>query len=96
MHSSIPNSSVERSLPSEEEMLLAEMAYSPGFRRFIQFVVVPHVKVLREELLRNRDLGDADRRSYVYHLLELERLIGEVYAPTEAGKPPEGVQAIFR
>lgn len=81
---------------SEEDLLIAELAYSPAFRRFLEHIVAPRVAELRARLLRQPDLSEAERRGLVVHLLEVEKMVGAVYAVTEAGVPPAWVSALFR
>lgn len=98
MNGGAPNAAQPRIVQSrtEEELLLAEMAYSPAFRRFIEFIVAPRITKLRQDLLRNADLSEVERRACVLHLLGIESLINDVFEPTEVGEPPAWVKAIFR
>jgi hypothetical protein len=81
--------------PDDDEILLAELAYSPMFRRFLELVIVPRIKDLRDKLLRNQELPEIERRGYVIHLLELEKMILRVYETTEAETAPAWVVALF-
>ena len=80
---------------TEEQLLIAEMAYSPAFRRFLEYIVAPRIRELRQKLLRDPNLSEGDRRGCVLHLLGVESLVGKVFEETEAGVPPAWVQAIF-
>lgn len=79
----------------EEDLLLAELAYSPMFRRFIEFVLAPRIKEIRDQLLRNATLDDADRRGYVKYLAELEKMLETVFSKTEAGVMPAIILGMF-
>jgi hypothetical protein len=83
-------------VPLEEDLLVAELAYSPGFKIFLERIVRPRVIEIRSLLLRDPALDPAERYGLVLHLLELEKMIAAVYASTEAAEAPAWVQALFR
>jgi hypothetical protein len=91
------NSPNERADDREErDRLLAELAYMPHFRLFIEDVIKPRVAEIRTRLLREIDIPEPERQALVGQLLGLERILGSVFDCTEAATMPDWLQVIFR
>jgi hypothetical protein len=87
-----PDVDVQR---TDEQDLLAELAYSPMFRIFVQDILVKRIKAMRNKLITSEFLPEGERRGYVMILNELKSVLNEVYEQTEAGVPPAGIVALF-
>jgi len=91
-----PNAGYAEDDQTEKEMLLAELAYSPIFRVFIDEIVRPKVETLRDKLLRQEFLSEFERRGAVMCLLQLEQLLVDVFDHTEPQVLPTWVASFFR
>lgn len=86
-----PPGSVPDLPKSEEQMLIAEMSGLPAWRAYLQTIVAPRVSVIREALLVDFELSEAERMRLQAALAEHRRLLTAVYASTEAGELPNWV-----
>lgn len=95
MFADTPNPRAAENVKTDDELLLAELAYSPAFRRFVQLIVAPRIIEVREKLIRNIELPDGDRRGFVMFLAETERVLEAVYVNSETEELPATIRALF-
>ena len=81
--------------PTETDVLLEELAYSPLFRTFINAVIVPKVLDIREKLLRDASVDDKERARLQGQLMLVEAIFTDLYGHTEAGVLPEALAKFF-